>query len=383
MPRYPDLQPFVTQPNHSAYSKMAARAYGRGGEVYPLHIGDTWLEPAPECRMEAIRVDDHPGMHKYSPVQGRRSLRQAISDKLKRTGDHPAQLDEILVTAGATGGLYALMTALLQPGDEVLVIAPYWPLIGNAIECAGGRVVPVPFFESSTDSRSAVDCLSGLMTARTVAVYWNTPHNPTGRLIPSAWLQAMAAWAQENDLWIVSDEVYEDYVYTGDHCYSRPFAPEHTISAYSFSKAYGMAGNRVGYLVGPAAVMSGVQRISRNSFYSVNTAGQLAAQIALEGAGPKWVETTCSQYKELGIYAAQTLQVAPPEGSTFLFIDVADALDERGLDGLLSDLADDGLLVAPGPSFGPYPTHIRVCFTCAPPEIVRRGIDILAQRICG
>ena len=183
-------------------------------------------------------------------------------------------------------------------------------------------MVPVPFFESSTDSDSATECLDTLMTARTVAVYWNTPHNPTGRLIPSEWLKAMAAWAQKNNLWIVSDEVYEDYVYKGDHCYSRPLAPEQTISAYSFSKAYGMAGNRVGYLVGPAAVLSGVQRISRNSFYSVNTAGQLAAQIALEGAGPKWVENTCAKYKELGAYAAKTLQVDPPEGSTFLFIDV-------------------------------------------------------------
>ena len=277
MPRYPDLQPYVTQPNQSAYSKMAARAFSRAGEIYPLHIGDTWLEPAPECRMEAIRVADHPGMHKYSPVQGKRSLRQAISDKLARTGDHPARLDEILVTAGATGGLYALMAALLQPGDEVLVIAPYWPLIGNAVECAGGRVVPVPFFESSTDSDSATECLDTLMTARTVAVYWNTPHNPTGRLIPSEWLKAMAAWAQKNNLWIVSDEVYEDYVYKGDHCYSRPLAPEQTISAYSFSKAYGMAGNRVGYLVGPAAVLSGYSASAAT--HSIRLTQQVSSQL--------------------------------------------------------------------------------------------------------
>ncbi|MEE2756420.1 MAG: pyridoxal phosphate-dependent aminotransferase [Myxococcota bacterium] len=331
--------------------------------------------------MESLTVAAHPGMHTYSPVQGRMELRQAIAEKTRVTGDQPAEIDEVLVTAGATAGLFALAAAMLKPGDEVLVIAPYWPLIGNAIKCAGGHVVPIPFFETATDADSAVVALENHITSRTVAIYWNTPHNPTGRLIPSDWLASMASWATKNDLWIVSDEVYEDYVFSGKHSYSRPFAPDRTISAYSFSKAYGMAGNRVGYLIGPAAVMSGVQRISRNSFYSVNTAGQIAAQIALGSPGQTWVRDARDRYRELGEYAASALGVEAPAGSTFLFIDVKKALDDRGLNGFLEDCANRGLLVAPGPSFGPYDHYIRVCFTCAPPDVVRQGIQILSARI--
>ena len=122
--------------------------------------------------------------------------------------------------------------------------------------------------------------------------------------------------------------VYEDYVYTGDHCYSRPFA--RSIRSPLIPSAKPTDGRQSRGLSGWTGSHERVQRISRNSFYSVNTAGQLAAQIALEGAGPKWVETTCSNFK--GARHMQRRRCgSPPEGS--IFIDVADALDERGLDG--------------------------------------------------
>jgi aspartate/methionine/tyrosine aminotransferase len=379
MPRYPALDPYVSRPNRSSYSMLAAKVYGGGGPVYPLHIGDTWLEPANGCRMEDLSVQTYPGMHKYSPVQGRPQLLSAIAERTRTSGDAPAEVGNILVTAGATSGLFALAATLLSPGDEVLVVAPYWPLIGNAISCAGARTIPVPFFEGAHSPSSALDTLSAYLTDRTVAIYWNTPHNPTGKLIPPEWLEAMTRWATEKNLWIISDEVYEHYAFTGTHQYSRPFSPERTISAYSFSKAYGMAGNRVGYLIGPEQVMTAVQRISRNSFYAVSTAGQIAAELALAGPGDRWAIAAGKQYEKLGEYAAQTLGVAPPEGSTFLFLDVQEALDEQGLDGFLTRCASRGLLVAPGTSFGPYEHHIRVCFTCAQPAVVRAGVDVLAD----
>jgi aspartate/methionine/tyrosine aminotransferase len=331
--------------------------------------------------MENIRVEDHPGMHSYAPVQGRRALLDAIAARTRMTGDRPAERSEILVTAGATGGLYGVAATLCSPGDQVLVIAPFWPLIGNAIECAGGEVVPVPFFETSVDPTSAVSTLDAALTQRTVAVYWNTPHNPTGRLIPGDWLAAMANWARRNDLWIIADEVYEHYAYTAPHTYSRAFAPERTVSAYSFSKAYGMAGNRCGYLIAPSDTAGAIQRITRNSFYSVNTAAQIAAERALSGAGDTWARAASEVYQSLGNYAADRLGVARPEGSTFLFIDTAPIIGAGELDTLLEKCADQGLLVAPGLSFGPYPNHMRVCFTSAAPDLVRGGVEVLAQML--
>jgi len=152
---------------------------------------------------------------------------------------------------------------------------------------------------------------------------------------------------------------------------------------HSFSKAFGMAGNRCGYLVGPEEAVGAIKRVVTNINYSACSASQRAALNALNGAGLPWVEAAREKYAALGREAADALGLAAPSGGTFLFPDVSAVLDECGLDGFLGDLAEAGVLAAPGPSFGPYPNHIRVCFTAVEPDEVRRGIDILAGMING
>jgi N-succinyldiaminopimelate aminotransferase len=158
-------------------------------------------------------------------------------------------------------------------------------------------------------------------------------------------------------------------------------APERTFSVHSFSKAFGMAGNRCGFVVGPTATMPDLLKVSTHSFYSTPTASQLAVIRALEGPGDAWVADVKPRYQAAGEHAAQRLGVPAPQGSTFLFLDVAAHLDASGLGGFLTRCADDGLFLAPGPSFGPYPTHVRICFTAAPPDIVADGVEILARHL--
>ncbi len=381
MPRYPALDPDVTAIPGSLFSKLGHKLAAWTGELYPLHIGDTWMEPPEGCRMEDLTVAEYPGLHRYTTVHGHRPLLDAITDRISTVQGVPTSPADVLVTAGATGGLSALLRTLCSPGDEVLLLAPFWPLMRSATLAMGGRPVPVPFFETARDAASAIAAVDAHRTERTVAVYWNTPHNPTGRVIPPEWLEALTVWARKHDLWVIADEVYEHYRWSGDHVYGRALAPERTFSAHSFSKAYGMTGNRCGYVVGPAPVMSAVRRVTTNTFYCAPRASQIAALRALAGPGDTWAAEAATRYEALGRAAAERLKVAPPMGSTFLFVDVADVLDARGLDGLLFDLADEGVFVAPGPAFGPYPHHIRVCFTAAEPAIVQRGVDRLATRL--
>jgi aspartate/methionine/tyrosine aminotransferase len=140
-----------------------------------------------------------------------------------------------------------------------------------------------------------------------------------------------------------------------------------------------MAGNRVGYVAGPAAAIAEALKLSTHTVYAAPTAAQLAALRILEGAGDAWIARTRDAYRSLGEAVADRLGLPRPEGSTFLFLDVASRLDDRGLTGLLEDAADRGLLLSPGPSFGPCPTHARVCYTSAPPDVVLRGVEILAS----
>ncbi|MCI0570767.1 MAG: pyridoxal phosphate-dependent aminotransferase [Myxococcaceae bacterium] len=378
MPRHPHYGPSVSRISGAVYSTLADRLSRHAGEVYPLHVGDTWMEPPEGCRMEDFTVAEHPGMHRYAPVQGLPVLLDAIVARTEARTGVPTTRENVLVATGATGALGAVAGALLAPGDEVLVLAPYWPLIAGIVTSFHGVPVPVSLLE--VDSVEAlVATVRARLTERTVALYLNTPNNPTGRVLPRAWVEALVALAREEGLWLWSDEVYEDYLYAGEHVYVRTLAPERTFSAYSFSKAYGMAGNRAGYVVGPAEAMEQLRKVSTHSFYSTPTAAQLAAARALTGPGDAWAAKAAALYREVGNAAAARLGVPPPEGGTFLFLDVADALDARGLTGLLERCVERGLLVAPGPSFGPFPHHVRLCFTCAPPEVVLRGVEALAQ----
>jgi aspartate/methionine/tyrosine aminotransferase len=157
-------------------------------------------------------------------------------------------------------------------------------------------------------------------------------------------------------------------------------APERTFSAFSFSKAYAMAGNRCGYLVGPdKAQMTTLRRASTHHFFCAPHASQLAA-IEVLNNGDAWLSEAKAHYRKAGDAAADALGVARPEGGTFLFLDVAEHLDERGLHGFLLDCIERGLILAPGSSCGEsYGTHVRVCFTSAPPDVVGRGIAVLAD----
>ncbi len=380
MPRFPELAATASTTRGAVYSSVAARLAARSGEIFPLHIGDTWLEPAIGCRMEDLHSAEIDGLHRYAPVAGHPLLVEAILRSIAGRSGAATTAANILVSAGATGALAAAAAALVDPDDEVLLLAPYWPLIAGIVHQARGRAIPVPVFAGEVeDAEGLLAACEARASERTVAVYLNTPNNPTGRLLPRPWIEALVAWARARGLWILADEVYEDYVYRGTHTHTRPLAPERTFAAHSFSKAYGMAGNRCGYLLGPADAIADARKVAAHTFYSTPTAAQIAAARVLDGPGEAWIADAHRRYAELGEAAAERLGVEAPAGSTFLFLDVGQHLGERGLGELLEACADRGLLIAPGTSFGPYPAHVRVCFTSAPPEVVLRGVEVLAQ----
>ena len=331
--------------------------------------------------MEDLAVEESPGMHRYANPHGLPVLLEAIENYAADRMSQPTDAGNILVTAGATGGLGAVVGALVSPGDEVLILAPYWPLIAGIVRLFKGIPVEVPFIGNVDSRETILEVLSRYKTEKTTAIYLNTPNNPTGKNIPQKWMEAIGEWVREHQLWVISDEVYDQYIYDGTaHTYMRELLPERTFSAFSFSKAYGMAGNRCGYVIGPADQMSICRRVSTHTFYSTPTASQLAATRALMlPEGKAWVSRARARYADLGRAAATRLGEASPEGGTFLFIDVSEALHGRNLLSLLESCVDRGLLVAPGSSFGPYPNHIRLCFTSAEPDLVREGVEILAN----
>ena len=363
------------------FSPLAHRLAQHPGPIFPLHVGDTWMEPFDGGRMEDLTVEAHPGMHRYCDTRGIPPLVDAIVEKVRARNRLSCERESVLVAAGATGALASAISQLTEPGEEVLILAPFWPLIRGIVRAQRAEPVEVPFYDRVDSASAAVAAVEERICGRTVALYLSTPSNPTGRLIPRAWLEALAELARRHDLWLISDEVYEDFVYRGEHCSIGQFAPERTLSVYSFSKAYGMAGNRVGYLVGPPPAVAEALKVATHTCYHAPTAGQIAALRALENGGD-WLRQALQAYRAAGDQVARILRVPPPEGSCFFFLDVRSHLDERKLLGFLEDCLEDGVVLSPGSSSGEaYPDWVRLCFTAAPPDRILEAARLLAKRL--
>jgi aspartate/methionine/tyrosine aminotransferase len=380
MPRPPAVSPVAAALPGSPYSNLLGHVANHRGEVFPLHIGDTWRAAPVGCRPEELGPGLH-GINRYTDVRGLPELRDAVAVRLSAQTGTPVERANVLVTGGATVGLMAAIAALVAPGEEVLLLGPHWPLIEGHVRLAGATPVEVPLFLGDLSADAAAEAVRSRVTARTAAIYVNTPSNPTGKVLPPTTVDALAGVARERNLWLIADEVYELYAYAGTHRPAYAAAPERTVAAYSLSKAWGLAGARCGWLAGPAAALAEIMKIGAHTTYSAPTASQHAALRILAGGGDEWVREARAEYAATGREAARRLSLPAPEGGTFLFLDVADALDGRGLMGLLEDVADEGLLLAPGPSFGPYPTHVRLCYTAVPPDAALRGVDVLARRL--
>ncbi len=371
MARHPDASPTAASLSASVYSTLAERARAMTGPVFALQVGDTWRDPPAAARAEAQRSADHPRLHAYAPVQGVPALLEALAARLLARHGERVERDALQVMLGATCGLAVVVDTLVDPGEEVIVLAPYWPLIRGIVASRGATAVEVPFFDRlgapGFDPEAAVASAIG---PRTTAIYVNSPNNPTGRVLPPEVAAALARLAARHGLWVLADEVYEDlaYVATPPPIWTLPRLRERTVATHSFSKAYAMAGARVGFTHGPAEVMRAVRDVQAFRTYCAPTPFQHAAVRALAEEG--WLEETRALYAAAGRTAAEALGVPPPEAGTFLFLDVARHLRPgEGMGGFLERCLEAGVLLTPGSAAGAaYSSHVRLCFTAVAPE---------------
>jgi N-succinyldiaminopimelate aminotransferase len=372
MPRFPNVSPTTEGLSDHVFSRLAARAKERGGPVLPLHVGDTWLEPLDAARAEAQRTDECARLHNYAPVQGEPMLLDAILRHVDRRAGVKLDRELVQVMSGATAGLSVIADALLDPGDEVLVPAPFWPLIRGTVRRRGGRPIEIPFFDRLADPAFDPEAaLASRVTPRTVAIYVNTPHNPTGAMLPSRALDAIGRVAARHDRWILSDEVYEDLYFTErapEPAWTRPDFRSRAIVVHSLSKAYGLAGARVGFAHGPAEAMTAIRGVQTFSTYGAPRPMQRGAARALD-EGQEWLARARALYREAAEKTAAAFEIPVPAGGTFAFADARWwQRGGEGAIGLLERFLDAGVLLTPGSASGTdYEGWVRVCFTSVPP----------------
>ncbi len=255
-------------------------------DPFRLDQGDVSFD-APETFKQAVAKAMTENRTHYLPTAGIPPLRKAFAEKMRNKNHIPVESDdEILVTNGGTHGLYAVFHALLEPGDEVIVPDPEWPPTMAMIQAAGGKAVQVPLREDLR-FRWNIDDVEKAITPKTRVLYLNSPNNPSGGVLTREDIERLAAIAKQHNLWVVSDEAYEDVVYHGEHISiaSLPGMYDRTIPVYTLSKSYAITGVRVGYFaIKDKALRDRALKIVLYTTSNVSSIAQYGAVGALEGS---------------------------------------------------------------------------------------------------
>ena len=342
-----------------------------------------------EAAVEACR---DPANHHYTPTAGIPALREAIAAKTKRDSGLEVAAAQVLVTNGGKQAVANAFSVLCDPGDEIIVLAPFWTTYPEAIALAGGTPVVVPSDET-TGFRSSVADLEAAWTPRTKALLFVSPSNPTGAVYPRQEIEAIGRWALEKGIWVLTDEIYEHLVYGGAEHHSMPvLVPEladRCLVANGVAKTYAMTGWRVGWLIGPADAVAAATNIQSHETSNVSNVAQRAALAAVSGG----LEDVASMREAFDrrrrtivrlLNEIEGVVCAEPEGAFYAFPSVKGLLGRsiRGQRPATSaELAEvcineAKVAVVPGEAFG-APGYFRMSYAMADHDMVE-GVTRLA-----
>jgi aspartate aminotransferase len=262
----------------------ALKAAGR--DVIGFGAGEPDFATPEPIVAAAIAACSDPVMHHYTPAGGLPALRQAIAEKTRRDSGYEVSAAQVLVTNGGKQAVYEAFATLLDPGDEVLLPAPYWTTYPEAIALAGGVPVVVET-DTASGYLASVEQLEAARTDRTKILLFCSPSNPTGAVYPPESVEAIGRWAVQHDLWVMTDEIYEHLRYDGATAPSMPVVvPEladHCVVLNGVAKTYAMTGWRVGWMIGPTDVVAAATNLQSHATSNVSNVAQVAALAAVSG----------------------------------------------------------------------------------------------------
>ena len=377
--RITGIKPSVTL----AIAAMAKAMQQDGKDICSFSAGEPDFD-TPEHIKDAAKQALDRGKTKYGAAAGEPQLREAIAHKLQRDNNLNYSAANILVTNGGKHSLYNLMVTLIDPGDEVVIPAPFWLSYPEMVKLAGGIPVIVDT-DSSTDYKISPEALNAAITPKTKLFILNSPSNPSGVVYTRAELQALAKVIVDRDILVVSDEIYEKIIYDGVEQVSIGALGEdifqRTIISNGFAKAYSMTGWRVGYLAAPLALIQAASALQGHSTSNVCTFAQYGAIAALEGS-QDCMETMRRAFAQRRQVILERLQAIPgltcakPDGAFYLFINIGNT-NIKSLDFCQQLLEQQQVATIPGQPFG-ADDHIRISYA-TDLITIEKGMDRLAK----
>jgi arginine:pyruvate transaminase len=361
----------------------ATRLAATGREVTFLTIGDP-DQAAPEVVVEGAVAALRRGRKGYSPYAGLPSVRAAIAARIQRRTGETCVAANVIVMPGAQAGVFAAMQCVAGPGDEVILPEPVYATYPGVIAASGARMVNVPL-DPARGFHPDLEAMERAITPRTRAIWINTPHNPTGVIFSQAEMGAIADLCRRHDLWLISDEVYEDMAYARPHvsAWSLPDMADRTIVVSSLSKSHAVPGFRFGWIAGPALLIEKVVNLVLAMLFGGPPFLQEGVLPALHNDLPE-VAALRETYRHRAASFSALLAGAPgcrltaPEGGMFALLDVR----PTGLASLAFArrlLEEEGVAVLPCDAFGPSAAgHVRISLTLPEAELMAAGRKIVA-----
>jgi arginine:pyruvate transaminase len=368
----------------------ARRRQEAGEDVIFLTVGDPDQDP-PAAVIDATVAALRGGRTGYAAIVGYPALRAAIAARVTHRSGRPCTADNIAVVPGAQGGLFCSVQCLAGPGDDIVVPEPIYATYEAVIGASGARMVTVPL-RADRGFHPDLDALAAAVTPHTRVIWINSPHNPTGAVFTEAEIEAIAALCRRHDLWLLSDEVYEDLAFARPHvgAWSLADMVERTVVVSSLSKSHAIPAFRLGWVVGPPELVRHMANLLLSMTYGSPSFIQDGALAALRQELPE-VAALREEYRSRAALMSDLLETAPgcrvvrPEGGMFVLLDVRGTGLSAG-DFALRLLAAERVAVLPCDSFGPSAEgHLRIALSAPEPRLIEAGGRIVrfaaAQRL--
>jgi aspartate/methionine/tyrosine aminotransferase len=349
-------------------------------DVIRLEVGEPNF-PTPAHIVEAAHEAANSGFTKYGPSGGLSSLRELLAERVTRINGYPVEMAQVNVSVGGVQGILAAFSAVLDPGDEVLLPDPAWPNYEMAILLREAVPVHYPLYIEQGFVPRPED-IEPLITERAKLLILNSPSNPTGAVFPRETIAGLVALAQRHDLYLLSDEVYDELVFEGEHVSPALYDPERTIAIYAFSKTYAMTGWRVGYVVANETISKTITKIQEPMISCVASPVQKAAEAALTGP-QDCIRDMRDSYRErrdavVALLKEEGYYVYTPRGAFYIMVDVSDAgVDSRQF--ALNLLEQCRVAVAPGTAFGHLGDHFVRISLATEKGLLLEGIHRLCE----
>jgi len=383
MPRIaiPSLAHLPAETAHSGIREIGNEALRTPGAIH-LQVGQPNF-PTPQHIKDAGKraIDENKTF--YTHTQGLLSLREKLAAKLERVNGIRVTPDRIATAPGGVGAIAAVFAAVLEPGDEVLLPDPGWPNTRIMLAWTGTRGVFYPC-PAAGDFEPDLDALERLITPRTRLLLINSPNNPTGAVYPQATVERLIEIAQRHNLWLVSDECYDQILLDGSWTSPASLAPEdpRIASIFTFSKTYAMTGWRMGYVAGSTALLDTVTKVLESNSSCVSTITQVAGEAALDGPQDCVTEMNAAYRRRrdavVHILRDAELFITEPKGAFYCMADITPSgLGSR--DFAFKLLRERGVAVAPGSAFGEVARDaVRISLASSDADL-KEGVDRLAE----